>query len=118
MEVIFRSKQNIFSFCSRSSHRRCSVRNGVLRNFANFTGKHLCQSLFFNKVTGLRPQVTPSVAASEKYFVLKYLQTIAFSFYQKYSVEKCFLMSFLGAFFRPSYLSTSIQACLDVALIE
>ena len=25
---------------------------GVLRNFAKFTGKHLCQSLFFNKVAG------------------------------------------------------------------
>ena len=24
-------------------------------NFVKFTGKHLCQSLFFNKVTGLRP---------------------------------------------------------------
>ena len=24
----------------------------VLKNFAKFTGKHLCQSLFFNKVTG------------------------------------------------------------------
>ena len=39
----------------RSSHRRCSVKKGVLRNFANFTGKHLCQSLFFNKAEGLRP---------------------------------------------------------------
>ena len=39
----------------RSSHRRCSVWIGVLRNFAKFTGKHLCQSLFFNKVAGLRP---------------------------------------------------------------
>ena len=37
----------------RNSHRRCSVRKGVLRNFAKFTGKHLCQSLFFNKVAGL-----------------------------------------------------------------
>ena len=35
----------------RSSHRRCSVRKGVLRNSAKFSGKHLCQSLFFNKVT-------------------------------------------------------------------
>ena len=26
-----------------------TVIGGVLRNFANFTGKHLCQSLFFNK---------------------------------------------------------------------
>ena len=35
---------------SRSSHPRCSVRKSVLRNFAIFTGKQLCQSLFFNKV--------------------------------------------------------------------
>ena len=28
----------------------CSVKKSVLRNFAKFTGKHLCQSLFFNKV--------------------------------------------------------------------
>ena len=34
----------------RSSHQRCSVKKGVLRNFAKFTGKHLRQSLFFNKV--------------------------------------------------------------------
>ena len=39
----------------RSSHQRCSVRQGVLRNFTKFTGKHLCQSLFFNKVAGVRP---------------------------------------------------------------
>ena len=37
-------------FLFRSSHRRCSVRKGVLRNFAKFTEEHLCQSLFFNKV--------------------------------------------------------------------
>ena len=28
---------------------------GVLRNFAKFTGKHLCQSLFFSNVADLRP---------------------------------------------------------------
>ena len=28
---------------------------GVLRNFAKFTGKHQCQSLFFSKVASLRP---------------------------------------------------------------
>ena len=31
-----------------SNLRKSSVRKGVLRNLANFTGKHLCQSLFFN----------------------------------------------------------------------
>ena len=37
---------------SRSSQQRCSVKKGVLRNFAKFTVKRLCQSLFFNKVAG------------------------------------------------------------------
>ena len=40
-----------FSF--RSSHQRCSIKKGAPKNFAKFTGKHLCQSLFFNKVAGL-----------------------------------------------------------------
>ena len=40
---------------SRRSQQRCSVKIGVLRNFAKFTGKHLCQGLFYNKVAGLRP---------------------------------------------------------------
>ena len=39
----------------RSSHQRCSIRKGIPENFTKFTGKHLCQSLFFNKVAGLRP---------------------------------------------------------------
>ena len=36
--------------------QRCSVVKAIPRNFAKFTGKHLCQSLFFNKVAGLRPE--------------------------------------------------------------
>ena len=39
-------------------------KKGILRNFAKFTGKRLCQRLFFNKVAGLR-RTTP-MAASEK----------------------------------------------------
>ena len=35
---------------------KCSVKKGVLENFTKFTGKHLCWSLFFNKVAGLRPE--------------------------------------------------------------
>ena len=39
--------------CSEAVVQRCSVRKDVLRNFAKFTAKHLCQSLFFIKVAGL-----------------------------------------------------------------
>ena len=31
----------------KSSHQGGSGRKGILKNFPNFTGKHLCQSLFF-----------------------------------------------------------------------
>ena len=37
---------------NRSSHLAGSVRKGILRNFVKFTGKHLCQSFFLNKVIG------------------------------------------------------------------
>ena len=45
------NQKNLFTQTTtdRSSHRGCSVRKGALRNFAKFTGKQLCQSLFFNK---------------------------------------------------------------------
>ena len=33
-------------------------KKSVLRNFTKFIGKHLCQSLFFNKVAGLTPEAT------------------------------------------------------------
>ena len=49
------SQTDMISSRDRSSHRRSSVRKGVFRNFAKFTRKDLCQSLFFNKVAGLRP---------------------------------------------------------------
>ena len=45
--------KNIFPV-SRSSHQWYSIETGVLKNFTKFPGKDLCQSLFFNKVVGLR----------------------------------------------------------------
>ena len=40
---------------NRSSHQRRSVKKGPVRKvFAKFTGKHLFQKLYFNKVAGLR----------------------------------------------------------------
>ena len=38
----------------RSSRPEVFCRKGTFRNFQKFTGKHLCQSLFLNKVAGLR----------------------------------------------------------------
>ena len=46
--------RGVISAICRSSHPEVFCKKGVLRNFAKFTGKHLCHSLFFNKVAGLR----------------------------------------------------------------
>ena len=42
-----------FLLC-RTSHRRCSIKKGVLKIFKEDIGRHLCQNLIFNKVAGLR----------------------------------------------------------------
>ena len=39
----------------RSSPPEMFCKKGVLKNIAKFTGKHLCQNLFLNKIAGLRP---------------------------------------------------------------
>ena len=38
----------------RSSLPEMFCKKGIPKNFTKFTGKHLCRSLFFNKVAGLR----------------------------------------------------------------
>ena len=63
---------------NRSSHRRCSTIKDVLKNFANFTGKHLWQSLFFNKVRGITPATLLKKRLWHKCFpinVAKFLRT-------------------------------------------
>ena len=40
---------------NRSSHPEVFCKKGIFKNVINFTGKPLCESLFFNKYTGLRP---------------------------------------------------------------
>ena len=42
-------------FQCRRSRLEVFCKKGVLKDFTKFTEKHLCQSLFLNKVTGLRP---------------------------------------------------------------
>ena len=71
------------------SHQTCSMRKGVLRNFTKFTGKHLRQSLFFNKTTGVRSAT-----------LLK-----------KRLWHRCFLVN-LTKFFRTSFLQNTFGRLL------
>ena len=72
LKVVLTENQNAVF---KSSHWRCSVKKGVLTNFAKFTGKHLCQSLFFNKVAGLRPVEKETLAHVFPVNFKKFLRT-------------------------------------------
>ena len=52
----------------------CSIEKGALKNLTKFTGKHLCQSLFFNKVAGLRPATLSKKRLWYKYFPVNFAE--------------------------------------------
>ena len=53
-KVTKRDSQKRYSTNSRNSHSKMFCKKGVLKSFTNFTGKHLCWSLFFKKAADLR----------------------------------------------------------------
>ena len=69
----------------RYNHRRCSVRKGVPRNFAKFSGKHLCQSLFFTKAAGLRPVALLKKRLCHRCFPVNFAKFLRTPFLQKAS---------------------------------
>ena len=54
-ENVINNGKHFVLFHFINSRPEVFCKKDALRNFAKFTGKHLCQSLFFNKVAGLRP---------------------------------------------------------------
>ena len=42
----------LIDFYDRSSRPEVFCKKGVLKNFTKFTGKHLCQGLFFDRDSG------------------------------------------------------------------
>ena len=55
-------------------------KKGVLRNFAKFTRKHLCQSLFFSKVAGLKPATLLKQRLWHKCFPVKFAKFLIIPF--------------------------------------
>ena len=80
--------------CSSSeavSHQSCSSKIGVLKNFTKFKGKHLCWTLFFNKVASLSPATLRKRGSNTDVF-----QWILWNFYDKLfyktSTGDCFFL--------------------------
>ena len=69
----------------RSSHLRYFLRKVVLTNFAKLTGKHLCQSLFLNKVTGHRPAILFKKRLWHRSFPVNFAKFLRTPFWQNTS---------------------------------
>ena len=61
------------------------MKKGALRNFAKFTGEHLRQSLFFNKVAGFRPAILFKKRPWHKYFPVNFAKFLRAAFLQNTS---------------------------------
>ena len=97
------SKWNILKKCVkdtettfRSSHMRCYIKKGVLRDFTKFLGKHLCQSLFFNKVAGLRPATLLKKRLWHRCFPVIFMEFVRTHFFQRTPVSEHLLLNIHG----------------------
>ena len=79
--------ETLFIKCSkfRSSYPEVFFKKGTLRNFAKFTGKHVCQSLCFNKVAGLRSANLFKKILSHRCFPVNFAKFLRTSFLQNTS---------------------------------
>ena len=55
---------------------------GVLRNFAKFTGKHMCQRIFLNKVAGLKLVLKLKKRLWHSYFPVNFAKFLRTRFLQ------------------------------------
>ena len=65
--------------------QRCSIKKDVPKNFTKFTGKHLCQSLLFNKVAGLNPATLLKKRLWHRCFPVNFAKFFRTSFLQNTS---------------------------------
>ena len=73
----------------RSSRLEVFCKKGLLKNFANFTGKHLCQSLFFNENAGLSPATLLKKRLWHKCFLVNFANSLGTPFLYN-SASGCF----------------------------
>ena len=78
----------------RSSRPEVFCKKGVLRNLAKFTGKHLCQSLFFKKVAGLRPETLLKKRLWHGCFPVNFVELLRTPFFKRTPLDDCFWKSY------------------------
>ena len=75
----------------RSSRSEVFFEKGVFKNFAKFTGKYLCQSLFVNKISGLRPATLLKKKLWHKGFPVSFMKFLRTSFFIEHLLVGAYL---------------------------
>ena len=92
-----KSTEYVTSF--RSSQQRCSIKEGVLKNFAKLTGKDLCQSRFLIKLKSSACDLTKRNSGT--YVFQWVLQNLSFSQEHLPTIASVFLFEkYLNIFWR------------------
>ena len=66
-------------------YRKCSLKKVILRSFAKITRKHMCQSLLFNEVAGLKPATLLKKRLCYRCFVVNFAKFLRTPFSQNTS---------------------------------
>ena len=61
---------------------RCSIKKGVLKKFAKFTGKQQRRGLFLNKDAGFRPGTLLKKRLQRRCFLVDFAKFLGTSFYR------------------------------------
>ena len=93
-------------FDQKQPAQRCSVKRCVLKTFAKFTGKHLCQSLFLTKAETCNfiKKENPAQMLSCEY--CEYSRT---TFLQNTYLDDCFCLIRVAR--RPEYIINKVWVC-------
>ena len=75
-----------------SSNRRCSIKKHVLKNLENFTGKHVCWSLFSIKLRAFRPATSLKRDSNTGVF-LRILRNVLKNLFWRTSANDCICIS-------------------------
>ena len=109
--------KTFFWHLGRSSHRRCSLRKGVLRKFAKFTRKHLCQSSFFNKVAGLRPATLLKKRLWHRCFPMNFAKIPFWNTFSRKHL-RWLSLSRTSSYYVPSFKVVCFLGCRNIKLLN
>ena len=79
----------LFRIQCRRSRPKVFCKKDVLRNFIKFTGKHLCQSLLFNKDAGLKPATLLKRKLWHRCFPVNFMRLLRKLFFRTPLVAAC-----------------------------